>query len=243
MVTPAGWNPEFNQEQKDYLAGYFKAQQAGPTASIALLCKWSECPYRSHCPLYQLQIPDPPIGKPCPVEATLIERYLHDFMVELDIQPTDITDIAILKEVVLWQILQKRTIEELAQDPKTIRETVVGVDEEGDPISKEMMNPAITMLDKAAKTKIRYWDALIATREAKAKDKGRKQTNISDYSAMVQKRILERKQRLGKPIALEDKPKEIEGTKVVDEIMEVIQPQAAPTRLVDETRDEVDFGM
>ena len=241
LVTPAGWNPDFSKEQRDYLASYFKSQQAGPTASLALICKWEDCIYKGHCPLFQMKISDPPIGKPCPVEATLVEQHMFDFKKELGIEDADITDIAILKEVVIWQMLQKRAIEELAQDPKNIRETIVGVDEEGDPISKEMMNPAITMLEKAAKTKLRYWEALIATREAKAKDKSRKQTNLSDFSALVQKRILDRKLRLGKVTPLEEPLKEL--TARTEEILEAIQPESVPARLVENPQDEVDFGM
>lgn len=212
LVLPAGWSPQLSAEQAMAINNYFDGQKAGPIATMPLICKWQDCHYRHGCVLFQLKIDPPPTGKPCPVEMTELQNWMSQYMKELDITEKDVTDMAILREMLSWQLLEKRAQSELAQDPELLRESVVGVDADHEPIMKEGMNPLVLIFEKAAKTKLKHREALIATREAKAKDKSRKQTNLSDLSALIAKKIEERKKRLEGIIEIKPLPKEIETT-------------------------------
>ena len=115
-------------------------------------------------------------------------------------------------------------------DPKNVRETVVGFDDEGEPLVKEMMNPAILMLEKAGKMSQKLLEALIATREAKAKDKTRKQTSMSEISARVAKKIAEAKMKQGllstAPVVITQNP-----TPVVSAPVPVDTPVVSPAQV------------
>lgn len=196
ISKPANWDPKFNDEQAKYLKNYFDRQKGSPLASLPMICKWSACHYKASCPLYAMQIDPSPINKPCPIEQTIIDNLIADYCKELDIQPEDITDLAVLKEMVHWNIMEKRAQEELAEDPKIIREAVVGVDDEGVPIMREIMNPIINMMEKSGRMKQKLRDSLIATREAKDKSKSRKQLSITQIAASIQAKIAAKKNNM-----------------------------------------------
>lgn len=195
LVRTVGWDPKLSPEQSAHLHKYFQTQRAGPIATLPLICRWNDCIYRCSCPLYQAKVDPPPLNLPCPVEATNIDLLINALAREMEIGPDDVTDQSILRELVMWTTLEKRAQEELALDPKTIREAVVGFDDEGEPLMKEMMNPAINMLEKAGKMKHKLREALIATREAKSRDKSRKQTTMSEVAARVAQKIAAAKSR------------------------------------------------
>lgn len=195
LCRPIGWNPELTPAQKSHIEGYLRGRN-GALAALPMICRWEECIIRAQCPLYQAKVDPPPRDLPCPIETSDIDRWVKELMVELEVTEKDVTDLSILRELVTWMVLEKRALAELALDPKNIRDAVLGIDKDGDPITKEMMNPAITMLEKAAKTKQKYRDALVATREAKAKDKGRKQPSMSEFAATIMQKIEAKKRGL-----------------------------------------------
>ena len=212
-IRPAGWHPELTEEQKEYVNTFLDTQKGAPLASLPVICLWHNCLYKKACALYELEISPTPEGKRCPIEIQMIERWLSQFSEELGIEEGDISDMAVLKTLIQWMIFEWRAQAELANDPKINRSSIVGIDKDGDPIVREIMNPAITMLEKAAKTKHKLWEALIATREAKAKDKSRKQIQISDIAAALQAKIEARKKEIEalekNPLQLP--PPEVEG--------------------------------
>lgn len=193
MVRPANWVPNISPEQKVFIDEYFKRKSVGVVASLPLICKWDDCPFKGDCPLYSLKITPTPIGKQCPIEATLVANKVAHFQKEMGVGDQDYTDLTILKEMVMWEMMEVRTLLELGQDPSMSKEAVIGIDSDGEPMTREMANPLIIILEKAGKMKHKLRESLIATREAKDKAKQRKQPDLSDMGINIQKKIEEKR--------------------------------------------------
>ena len=197
MAIPSNWNPNLTPDQQSFFKKHLDSQKAAPLASLPMVCKWESCVAKHACPLFQTKVSPTPEGKACPYEIEMINNYLSDYCRELEVSPNDITDMALIKEMVTWHIYEWRAQAEMAAEPNIIREAVIGYDTENDePVTKEVMNPIIIMLEKASKTRAKIRDALIATREAKAKEKGRKQVGLSELAANIQQKIEEKKKQM-----------------------------------------------
>ena len=191
----SAYQPKLSKEEVNHLETYFQAQEGSPIASMALICKWDQCVYKDACPLYQIKPQDTPEGKPCPVELTLLYRDLNRYMDELDISATDVVDISILKEYLMWNLYAKRAREEMAMDPQILRRNFITLDRDGEPIYQEQLNPIFNMLEKQSRTKQKLLASLMATREAKAKDANSKQKGFHELAKVFRTRVEEHMKR------------------------------------------------
>lgn len=156
----------------------------------------------------------------CPIEINLIDRWVRDYANELEVMPENIIDLAILKEMVMWKILEKRAGEELAKEPRIIHESVIGIDDDGIPVTKDMMNPIIVMMEKAGKMQAKLRESLLATRESKDKANSRKQIDLSAVAEKVKAKIEAKKRALlGIPETIDVKPVAKEPERKVDPVI------------------------
>lgn len=193
LIWASGHTPTLTIQQESKIKDYLRKQRGAPLASIALLCKRNDCCYRGSCPLFQLDPMLAPLGAPCPIETTLIDDMLNDYMRELGISEDNVIDLSILKEFVMYQIYAKRAREELAEDPRVIRKEFAGIDAKGNVITKEVMNPIFTMLDKQSRVKQKLLESLIATRESKSKANASTTQSFSTLLVALKDRIEEKK--------------------------------------------------
>ena len=181
-----GFEISLTPREAKKLVVYLNTLKHGFTASVPILCTGDRCPYAQKCPLVEMN--SCPIGKDCPIEGTLIEMWHSDYMRNLEVDPDNRVDSALVSDVVFWEILEKRATEELAKRPEILRKNVAGFQETSDgvkPVYKEEMNQIINFLEKAQKQKLKIMNALIATREAKAKDANRIISDPSTYAAKL----------------------------------------------------------
>ena len=85
------------------------------------------------------------------------------------------------------EILQYRTNIEMAMDPETVKEKVVGYDEHANKaIMQDVENPRIGMIDKLGKSKRNLLEDLLATRKARASSKtGQKDEGAGQMAALI----------------------------------------------------------
>jgi hypothetical protein len=191
-----GYEITLTPKEVKKLVLYVNTLKHGFSASVPLICTGEKCPYASKCPLGENN--NYPIGKECPIESTLTDIWYSDYIKDLEVDPDNRVDTALVGDVVFWEILEKRAAEELAKKPEIIRRNVAGFQDTKDgvkPIYREEMNQIINFLEKAQKQKLKVLNALIATREAKAKDVSR---IISDPSTYASKLLDKAKELKGK---------------------------------------------
>jgi hypothetical protein len=165
---------------------YLNVLKHGFAATAPILCLGEQCPYCGKCPLSTNN--NYPIGKECPIESTILEMWHGDYVKELGVDPDSKVDGALVGDLVFWEILEKRATEELAKNPSILQKTVAGFQNTPDglkPVYKDEMNQIIHFLEKAQRQKLKIMNALIATREAKAKDVNRIMADPSTYASKL----------------------------------------------------------
>jgi thymidylate synthase ThyX len=93
-----------------------------------------------------------------------------------------------------------KSTEELAKKPEILQKNVAGFQQTSEgmkPVYRDEMNQIVNFLEKAQRQKLKIMNALIATREAKAKDVSRIISDPSTYAA----KLLERARELTKKAA------------------------------------------
>lgn len=166
---------------------YINTMKHGFSASVPMICIGEQCPYAAKCPLGTNN--NYPIGKDCPIEGTLLEMWHSDYVKELGVDPDSKVDGALVGDLVFWEILEKRASEELAKKPEIIQKNFAGFQQtaggDATPVYKDEMNQIVNFLEKAQRQKLKIMNALIATREAKAKDASRIIADPSTYAAKL----------------------------------------------------------
>lgn len=165
---------------------YINTLKHGFAATVPMLCMGEQCPYSGKCPLGSNN--NYPIGKDCPIEGTLREMWHNDYVTELGVDPESKVDGALVGDLVFWEILEKRATEELAKKPEILQKNVAGFQQTSEgmkPVYKDEMNQIVNFLEKAQRQKLKIMNALIATREAKAKDASRIIADPSTYAAKL----------------------------------------------------------
>jgi hypothetical protein len=178
------------------LVCYLNTLKTGFQAAMPIICIGEQCPYAKKCPLGENN--NYPMGQECPMESYLKEAWYADYVKDLEIQAGSKIDESLVQDLVLWDMLAKRALEELAVDPKIVKKSVAGFQQTNDgmkPIYKEEVNQRLTFLEKAQRNKMKIMDSLIATREAKSKDTSRMIHDPSTYAAKLLDKARELKEK------------------------------------------------
>jgi hypothetical protein len=165
---------------------YLNTLKTGFQAAMPIVCIGEQCPYAKKCPLGENN--NYPMGQECPMESYLKESWYVEYVKDLEIQVGSKIDESLVQDLVLWDMLSKRALEELAVDPKIVKRSVAGFQQTSEgmkPIYKEEMNQRLAFLEKAQRQKMKIMDSLIATREAKSKDTSRMIHDPSTYAAKL----------------------------------------------------------
>jgi hypothetical protein len=165
---------------------YLNTLKTGFQAAMPIICLGEQCPYSKKCPLGANN--SYPMGRDCPIESYLKESWYMEYVRDLEIQEGSRVDEALVQDLVLWDMLGKRALEELASDPKIVKQSVAGFQQTKDgmkPVYRDEVNQKLTFLEKAQRQKMKIMDSLIATREAKSKDTSRMIHDPSTYAAKL----------------------------------------------------------
>jgi hypothetical protein len=205
-----GYEITLTPKEAKRLVLYINTLRHGFSATVPLTCMGEQCPYVAKCPLGTSK--SYPVGKDCPVEDTLREIWYADYARDLEINPDNKVDAALVGDMVFWEMLEKRASEELAKKPEILRKQVAGFQETSEgvkPIYKDEMNQIINFLEKAQRQKLKIMNALIATREAKSKDAGRLISDPSTYAAKLLDKARELKSKAAEMGMIEVEPAEV----------------------------------
>ena len=178
---------------------YLNTLKTGFQAAMPIICIGEQCPYAKKCPLGENN--NYPMGQECPMESYLKESWYVDYVRDLEIQAGSKIDESLVQDLVLWDMLAKRALEELAGDPKIVKRSVAGFQQTNEgmkPIYREEVNQRLTFLEKAQRQKMKIMDSLIATREAKSKDTSRMIHDPSTYAAKLLDKAKELKEKAAK---------------------------------------------
>jgi hypothetical protein len=220
---PTGKNVVISQEALEYLAKFAKRMKDGYQAAVPLLCCGTDCVYAKSCPLLKAGI-EVELMEPCKVEEHLFNTWVEDKMVELDVDPDDpmaSIDRSQIREYAELEILQMRATLEMANDPLTVREKVIGMSEDGEPLTQDIENPRIAIVGRLSQAKRGLLGDLVGTRKERLKA-GPKGEDTADTVAAFAAGARKRNEELEKK-RLESKTNEKEV--IVVEVKDVTPPK------------------
>lgn len=213
-------NPEaFTDKQRKAIANEFRETRVktGMLSSIPMRCEGPDCPYAQSCPLQQDDIA--PIGKKCPIEQSIVNQFFHDYVEELDVDVSRMVEVSLVRDLVDQEVQHMRKTWLLSQE-HFIQEAVVGLDADGRVVTAKELHKAVEYEDKILRRKEKLRNALLATRESKAKSG---QANVDSAQVManllqeVRQVELEREKALKKKLGLEIHDEYIDAQVVEDD--------------------------
>jgi len=183
LIYAESWSPEQKKDASRLLKR--GRSKVGMLSLIPLHCHGPDCIYSPMAPALHETKPIPP--KPCPVESAAVNDFFWDYVDELSVDVSRMVEVSLVRDLVDQEIQQLRKSVVLSQE-HFIQENVVGVDDSGNVVTKKELHQAIDYEDKLLKRKEKIRNALLATRESKAKI-GQGQTDGATVIANIMEEV------------------------------------------------------
>lgn len=190
MIRANGNNGEevsFSKHQADAIERYINSRIDGYQLALTMICN-EKCPYRDSCPLAMTKT-ELPTGKHCPLEQGLFGIRVAKLCAELNVDmrnPKHYIDNMTIREVAVVEMLMERLSAEIARDPLTVQEQVVGISGEGEPVLKDEVTAHQHRLDQLVKRKFDLLKTLSATRKERISQGLATGEDPSQYFARLQ---------------------------------------------------------
>lgn len=193
------WLSKQSQVKRDRINKKVNHVKYGLSGTAVISCAGpSKCPFFSACPIPENYpntgpMSDYPIHESCVLEAEYMAQQVIDYIVHLEVDPTDVVEMSLINELALLDVFRNRAVLVLANGDKrghgrdllTFDENVVGFDKNGNALTSSVtkIHPAVDIMEKHEKRRIRILDKFNATREAKFKTFG---GNLENHDKLQQ---------------------------------------------------------
>lgn len=166
-------NPAITPDQWKDLETYFAENLASPLQP-SIICEDQACPYYKSCPLVRANVPRP-TGKPCVVEETVKRNWRELYLSQIgdSMEGNLAVDTGMIIDLVSTLVDIHRAQMEVAESPRVAERVLRGYDSEGEAFTDLKMNPVHFYLKNARLLKMKLLEQLVATRDARKKDKSR----------------------------------------------------------------------
>jgi len=171
------------------LKQFLKSSQYGHQASLAMKCKGTQCPYLDICPLHAIGA-NLPRGKPCPVENSLIEQWVQQFIESMGLdpdEPSNAVEMHMVYELAGLELIRRRAATELSKDPLLVKNSIVGYSPHGEPIFDDKPSQALLILERHSKIVNKLRESLLATPKSQSQA-GQVSRDISTRTANIMER-------------------------------------------------------
>lgn len=167
--------------------------KSGMLSAIPMRCRGSDCTFAPSCPLEKKGLA--PVGELCPIELSATRQFFLDYVDELGVDVDRMVEVSLVRDLVDQEIQQMRKTWLLSQE-HFIQENVVGIDDHGKVIVQKNLHQAVDYEDRILKRKEKLRNALLATRESKAKTNQAPLDNAQQISHVLESvRKLQRQQK------------------------------------------------
>lgn len=152
-----------NKKDVEGLARQFMNIELGSASNLVMICTKAKCVYRNICALF--------VANKCPegyecihenkVLTVALDHYITSLAVDLDNYP----EMIMVNQLVEYELIEYRCNAILALDNQNLKmRSVIGIDAEGQVITKEEVSHALTIKLQVFKNKMQLLDAFTATR-------------------------------------------------------------------------------
>lgn len=150
------------------IARAFMDIEVGSSTNLVMRCSKKKCLYRTRCALYKAD--KAPEGRECLHENKILAHSLSRYIQSMDIDTENYPEMVMVNQLVEFELIEYRCNTILSFDHTDLKMTVVvGVDAEGQIVTKEDISYAVTLKEKVFKMKMEILKSLTATRQEKWK--------------------------------------------------------------------------
>lgn len=164
----------------------------GMFASVPLICKGNNCPYKPICSIADEDIN---VNGRCPIEAgAIVERFkawCEHFAIDItgdSVKPEDLADVSLVKDLVENEVQIIRAENKIAMTGDFLDLSIVDVDKYGDEHKELAVTPEIKFKMELQDKRYKILQLLNATRKDKMKDLANK-TNITSKGLEIFNKI------------------------------------------------------
>jgi len=172
------------REEATSLSLSYRNLATGVNSVVPLICTAEKCPFNNDCWYYEHG--KAPIGRRCLVEYDLLAFHTKRFMEELDVDPTNHTELMLVQELSELIIYEMRLNNTLAKpENATLMGFRTKFSPDGEVIEEEVEHWALGVKDKIKAKRIKILDLLMATRKSKQSSKHNEKENTQSYISFV----------------------------------------------------------
>ena len=178
----------------------------GAAAAVPLICPGEvRCPFSRSCPMVRVDqarrldyensvargdSPErpkmtTPVGKQCCVEKNLMNEWTRLYVTEFDVPENSFVELGMCRELAEIELMMWRLNNNLAkaENAELVQETVVGVDKEGNALTRKEENSFFVARERLQKRKSQLFKAMVGDRQEKyKKESALKQRQDADPS-------------------------------------------------------------
>lgn len=140
----------------------------GPISSVAMICTGERCQVKETCPYWKNDLA--PIGELCLLETQLIREWVERYVDEFNVDVNKTTEFQLVTELAEISVYERRVNSYIAiHNPVLLQDVVSGVDGMGNPYYNTEVSRAFEVKERLKKQRMKILDAMLATRDRKAK--------------------------------------------------------------------------
>ena len=159
---------EISEHKLAKIKRQMKTASIGPISTVAMICTGSQCQIKEMCPYWKNEAV--PLGETCLVEAQLIREWVERYMVEFNVDVNKTTELQLVSELAEISVYERRINSYISiNSPMMLQEVVAGVDSQGNAYYNLDIAKAFEIKDRLKKQRMKILDAMLATRDRKAK--------------------------------------------------------------------------
>jgi hypothetical protein len=184
---PSTW--KVRQETKEYIEEglHVFGAKHGLYSAIPMMCKGSQCPYASVCPL--IDAGKDPSGSRCPLEIALILKQYDSYVRKFNVPEDDIVDQGLVKDLVDYDVQLFRADNRMAIQADFVEDVVVSIAENGQEITNKQISKAAEYKNSIQAKKHKVLQLMHSTRSDKAGDKLTVTLDPSSYAAKLMEQV------------------------------------------------------
>lgn len=181
---------ELTKDDLYHIKKTFNDIQSGSATNLVMICKKSECLYKTRCRLYQID--KCPEDMECMHENYVYGQNMNAYLEALEVDISNHPEMVLINQLVEYELLEYRCNAILSNYHKDMKmESVVGVDNKGNIVTKEEVSHAFNIKMQLQKSKIYILESFTATRREKWKKqsalKEAKESQVRQLSSLKAK--------------------------------------------------------
>lgn len=158
---------KFSEKEVSVIKKRMNASSAGVSSAVPMICMGSSCPFANSC--VYIELDKAPLGRECLIEAQLISYWVEQYMEEFDVQASRPSEVHLVSELAELNAYEMRITKYLADKNPTLLQDYETTNSMGDTITNKEVSKAFEVKERLKKNRMRILEALMATREKRAK--------------------------------------------------------------------------